>query len=127
MPYSAPDSAASMSASAHTIDGDFPPSSSVTRFIVCAALAAIALPVVVLPVNAILSTSGCATIAAPSSRVEPVTTLKTPGGKPASSAISASLSAVSGVDGAGLRTIVQPVASAGATFHEARSGGKSMG
>ena len=40
------------------------------------------LPTSALPVNAILSTSGCSTIAAPAVRPSPVTMLTTPGGKP---------------------------------------------
>ena len=54
------------------------------------------LPTAVEPVNAILSTSGCSTIAAPVAPA-PVTILTTPGGRPASRMTSASLSAVSGV------------------------------
>ena len=46
-------------------------------------------------------------------------------GKPASMASSANRNAVNGVAGAGLSTTVQPTASAGATFHEANSNGKS--
>jgi hypothetical protein len=56
-----------------------------------------------------------------------VTTFSAPGGSPASAPISASSSAVSGVSLAGLSTTVQPAASAGATFHEARLSGKFHG
>ena len=58
---------------------------------------------------------------------KPVTTLRTPGGKPASSARSPSRSAVSGVCSAGFSTTVQPAASAGATFHDAIISGKFQG
>ena len=46
----------------------------------------------------------------------PWTTLKTPGGKPASSTRSASSEQHSGDHSAGLSTTVQPAASAGAVF-----------
>jgi hypothetical protein len=46
---------------------------------------------------------------------------------PASSASSPKRSAVSGVCSAGFRTIVQPAASAGATFHAAIRSGKFQG
>ena len=51
--------AASKSASAKNMLGDFPPSSSVTRFTVSAACLTMILPTAALPVNAILFTSGC--------------------------------------------------------------------
>ena len=57
----------------------------------------------------------------------PATTLSTPSGSPASSAIRSSSSAVSGVSSAGLSTTVLPAASAGATFHEAITSGKFQG
>ena len=57
----------------------------------------------------------------------PVTMLTTPGGSPASCAISAKHSAVSGVNSAGLSTTVFPAASAGAIFHASISSGKFHG
>jgi len=51
----------------------------------------------------------------------------TPGGKPASSSSSPSLSAVSEVSSAGLSTIVQPAASAGAIFMQVRTMGEFQG
>ena len=57
----------------------------------------------------------------------PVTMLSPPGGTPASWAISAKQSAVSGVNSAGLRITVQPAARAGATFHANMSSGKFHG
>ena len=75
------------------------------------------------PVNATLSTSGCAASAAPAVSPKPGTTLTTPGGTPASRHSSASRSGVSGASSAGFSTTVQPVASAGPIFQiEAVSG-----
>lgn len=53
----------------------------------------------------------------------PGTTFTTPLGKPASLESLAAYNALSGVSSAGLRTIVQPVAKAGAHFHEAIKSG----
>ena len=77
-PNSAPSTAASKSASAKKMFGDLPPSSSEIFFSVSAAARMIVLPTSALPVNAILSTSACSTIAAPVSP-SPVTMLTTPG------------------------------------------------
>ena len=57
----------------------------------------------------------------------PATTLTTPSGRPASSAIRAKRSAVSGVSSAGLSTTVLPAASAGASFQAAIVSGKFHG
>ena len=57
----------------------------------------------------------------------PVTTLKTPAGRPASSASSAMRSADSEVSSAGFITMVQPQASAGASFHMPIISGKFHG
>ncbi len=123
----APLAAIGRSASANTMFGLFPPSSSETRFTVSAPMAAMRFPTAVEPVNAILSTPGWATSAAPVVAPGPGTTLRTPGGRPTSDATSASRSAVSGVSEAGLSTTVHPAASAGATFQEARFRGKFQG
>src|SRR3989442_191348 len=93
-PKSAPSTAGSKSASAKKMFGDLPPSSSVTFFNVAAAARMIVLPTSALPVNAILSTSGCATIAAPAVSPTPVTTLTTPGGRPASAELGELIRAV---------------------------------
>src|ERR1700687_2914830 len=122
-PNSAPSTAASQSASAKKIFGDLPPNSSVTRFNVSAALFTIILPTAALPVNAILSTPGCATRAAPVISPTPFITFTTPGGSPTSSNQCANSSAVSGVCSAGFSTQQQPAASAGANFHAAISSG----
>src|SRR5208283_596514 len=126
-PNSAPSTAASQSASAKNTLGDFPPSSSVTRFKVSAALFTIILPTAALTVNAILSTLGWATSAEPAISPTPFTMLTTPGGKPASSNQLANSSAVSGVCSAGFNTQVQPAAIAGASFQAAISRGKFQG
>jgi len=55
------------------------------------------LPVAVSPVKATLPIPGCAAIAAPAVEPGPVTTFRTPGGKPASRASSATRIAVRGV------------------------------
>src|SRR5271163_4622184 len=122
-PNSAPSTEASQSASAKNIFGDLPPSSRVTRFSVSAALFTIILPTAALPVNAILSTPGCATSAAPAVSPVPFTMLTTPGGAPHSSNQLATSIAVSGVCSAGFSTQQQPAASAGASFHEAITSG----
>ena len=75
-----------MSASAKTMFGDLPPSSSVEPMKRDAVEAAMRAPVAVLPVKEILARRRSSTSAAPASAPKPVTTLMTPGGKPASSA-----------------------------------------
>ena len=97
--------------------GLLPPSSSVTRLMLSAAIRMISVPVAVEPVNATLSTPGCRTRCAPTVVPGPGTMLMTPGGKPTSPASSARRSALSGVAESGFSTIVQPAASAGASFH----------
>src|ERR1700751_5692591 len=109
-PKRAPSTAASQSASAKNMLGDLPPSSSVTRFKVSAALLTMIFPTAALPVNAILSTPGCATSAAPAVSTNPLTIFTTPGGKPTSSNQFATPNAVSGVCSAGFSTHVQPAA-----------------
>src|SRR2546422_369503 len=77
-----------MSASAKTTLGLLPPSSRLIFFTLLAASRMISWPVVVSPVNATLPMPGWAAIAAPAVPPGPVTTLTTPGGKPASRASS---------------------------------------
>ena len=102
--------ARSTSASASTIIGSLPPSSSETGVSVSAAFAMTFLPVAVEPVNMIMSTSS--TSAAPVAP-RPVATWKTPSGIPHSRRPSASSSDVSGVISDGLRITLLPAASAG--------------
>ncbi len=85
------------------------------------------LPTSVDPVKASLRTSGWVRMASPATDPGPVTTVKTPSGKPASNANSPRRMAVGGVCSAGLRTTVFPIASAGADFHEAMAIGKFHG
>ena len=103
--------------------GDLPPSSSEIFFSVPAAARMIVLPTSALPVNAILSTPGCSTIAAPAVSPTPVTMLTTPGGRPASAKLDASARIDSGVCSAGFSTVVHPAQIAGASFHDAISSG----
>ena len=78
--------ARSTSASANTRWADLPPSSSVTGATRLAAAPAIRLPTSVEPTKLRWSTPGWAASAAPASGPSPVTTLTTPGGRPASPA-----------------------------------------
>src|SRR6187455_372338 len=79
------------------------------------------------PVNATFATSGCSTSGAPTSGPKPVTTLTTPGGKPASSTSFMNSSAEADVNSDGLITTVLPAASAGASFHVVSSSGEFHG
>ena len=106
-----------MSASSKITTGALPPSSRCTRLSVSAAARAIHLPVSTEPVSETMRMSGCWTSAWPVSPRPPMT-LSTPLGRN-SAAISPSLSVVSGVVSAGLRTIVLPAASAGPIFQMA--------
>ncbi len=103
---------------------DFPPSSRCTRFSVFDAAAMIAFPVATLPVNEILSIRGSSHSAWLIAVDWPVTQLTTPGGRSASAQISAKKRLMSGPYGDDLKTIVQPVASAGASFCMATNTGK---
>ena len=86
-----------------------------------------AIPVEVEPVNAILSTPGCDASAAPVRDPQPVTTLITPGGKPASANSFAKASVEVGVWSLGLTTKVQPAASPAASFQVSSSSGEFQG
>ena len=77
--------------------------------------------------KATLATSGCSTSGAPTSGPKPVTTLTTPGGKPASSTSFMNSSAEADVNSDGLMTTVLPAASAGASFHVMSSSGEFHG
>ena len=127
IPATTPLAAASRSASAKIMCGDLPPSSRLTRARCSAAPFITSLPVDVAPVNATLSTPGCATSGAPAPSPKPVTTLNTPGGKPASSTSAANSSVDAGACSAGLTTNVHPAASAGASFQLISSTGEFHG
>ena len=116
MPETTPLAAASRSASSKTMFGDLPPSSRVTLAMWSAASFMTCLPVSVEPVKATLSTPGWRTRAHPVVGPKPVTTLKTPGGKPASSKSLANSSVEAGVCSAVFTTKVQPAARAGASL-----------
>src|SRR5215469_179627 len=122
-PASTPLQAASRSASSKTTCADLPPSSSSTPVMFAAAALATSAPIAVEPVNATLFTSGCAASALPTAGPNPVTTLNTPGGNPASSISAASSTAEAGEWSEGLATMVQPAASAGASFQHSSSSG----
>jgi hypothetical protein len=109
----------SRSQSSKTSRGLFPPVSKVMFFKLPAAARMMARPVMVLPVNAILSTFGCSERREPASLPYPLTIFTTPGGKPASLISVARKRAPRGVCSAGLRTTVFPQASAGPSFHAA--------
>ena len=119
--------AAATSVSAKTMFALLPPSSSVTRFTWSAQPAMIRLPTVVDPVKQTLRTSGCVTNRSPTTDPLPGTTLRTPAGRPASTASSPIRIAVSGVISAGLSTTVLPAASAGPSFQAAMTSGKFQG
>ena len=105
-----------MSASSSITFALFPPNSRVTRLTVGAAACETLTPAPVEPVKLTMSTSGCEDRVSPISLPCPETRLKTPAGRPISSMISARINAFSGASFDGLRTIVQPAASAGATL-----------
>src|SRR5688572_2247398 len=120
--------AAGTSASAHTMNGAWPPSSSETRFTVRAAFSYSFIPTSVLPVNVSLRTRASAkntSDTAAGSAV--VSTWNTSGGPPASTHSCSSRIAVSGDCSAGFNTTVQPAASAGATLRVTIAAGKFHG
>ena len=84
-------------------------------------------PVAVEPVNESARTVGLAVSTAPIFVPAPVTMFSTPAGTPARSPSFAIASAVKGVSTAGLATIVQPAASAGAIFRAIIAAGKFHG
>ena len=102
--------ARSTSASAHTIIGSLPPSSSDTGVSVRAARSITLRPVSVEPVNITKSTASI--IASAVSR-PPVATWSTSSGSPAAAIISCTSRAVSGVTLEGLRIEALPAISAG--------------
>src|ERR671937_216566 len=78
-----PSTARSMSASSRTMIAFLPPSSRWTRLSRSAAAFVTATPVSREPVSVMTGTSGCVTIALPTSPPPPCTTLTTPAGTPA--------------------------------------------
>ena len=106
----------SKSASAKTMLGLFPPSSSATRLTLIAAPRISDRPASRPPVSEMRSTSGLSPSAWPTRSPGPSTRLTTPGGVLASSSRRVRWIAVSGVTWAGFMTAVLPAASAGAIF-----------
>ena len=113
----------SRSASAVMMLADLPPSSSTTFFSDGAACEYTSRPTASEPVKLTMSTPGWVVSACPAA-TSPVTMFSTPGGSPASSAISPRTNASSGVVGAGLSTTVHPAARAGASLRMLRNSGK---
>src|SRR5579862_6584726 len=111
MPASAPTTALSISASANTILGDLPPSSSVTGRRLRPAMAAISRATAGLPVKLTLSMLGEPTSALPT-LASPATTLITPGGNPAFSTNLQNSRVVADACSDGLMTTQLPAASA---------------
>src|SRR5690606_9626538 len=101
-------------------------SSSVTWARRPAAERATAAPVASEPVNVTWSTPGWATSHSPASRAPPIV-LNTPGGKPARANSSANFITDTGACSEGLTTIVQPAASAGASFQVSSRSGEFHG
>ena len=125
----APSTALSRSASSNTMNGAFPPSSMEVRRTFCAASAMRRLPTGVEPVKETLRSRGVREQRAgdPGGADAEDTTFSTPAGRPASSMVWAKSWAVSGVSLAGLSTMVQPAAMAGATLRVAMARGKFQG
>src|SRR5438046_8761622 len=98
------------------MNGALPPSSSEIFLTVGATCCINRRPISVEPVNESLRTVGFAHISAPIADALPVTMLRTPGGKPARCASSASASAEYGVASAGLITTVPSAARDGVTL-----------
>ena len=84
-------------------------------------------PTSVEPVKETTLTSGCVTSGSPTSPPDPITTLNTPGGSPASSNTFASATTEAGVSVAGLTTIVLPAISAAMDFQAGIAIGKFQG
>ena len=120
-------SARTRSASAHTMTGECPPSSNVTRLKSRLANPAISLPTAVEPVRETFRMIGDRIRCRDTSAGMPKTILTTPGGRPTCSQIFPNARAVPGVSSAGLRMIEQPAASACAIFRAGIMHGKFHG
>ena len=108
-----PLTALSRSASSKIITGDLPPNSRETWAKFSAALRMTWRAVSGPPVKLMRSTSGCLVSVRPQGSPCPVTTLKTPGGKPTSSKTRANSSIGAEACSEALRTTVLPAARAG--------------
>src|SRR5450631_2624508 len=126
-PQSPPSIASSRLASSSTIMGFLPPSSKEQCLKLWAAVVPTIRPTSLDPVNEMALTSGCSLIGPPTSGPNPVTTLITPLGTPASVSTLTRLKVESGVSSAGLITQVFPQTSAGSSFHDGMAIGKFHG
>ena len=126
-PQTAPSTARSTSASSMTRIAFLPPISRCSRLNVGAQACEIRRPTSVEPVYETTFTSGCWTSGSPTSPPEPMTTLKTPAGSPASSNTRASATTEAGVSVAGLITIVLPAIRAAMDFQAGIAIGKFHG
>src|SRR5262245_55863458 len=104
--------------------GAWPPSSIETRFIPSAHCLRTDFPTETEPVSDTLRTIGEAISSLASVDDGPVTTVNTPGGKPASTSASAIAKHEPGASEAGRATTEQPAASAAAILREGRRAGK---
>ena len=127
MPYNTPATAWSKSASAHTMVGDFPPSSKDVGMSFSAANRWMPKPTSVPPVKAMRWIKGWRTKASPTSEPLPGNTLKMPSGTPACWPMRANSKAMRGVISAGLMTTAQPAAKAGAIFWASLAMGEFQG
>ncbi len=107
--------------------GALPPSSRLIFLMVCDDCSISRRPISVEPVKLILRTASLDVSSPPMAEAEPVTMLNRPGGRPASSASTASASADSGVWLAGFSTTAQPAARAGPTLRVIMAAGKFQG
>ncbi len=126
-PQIAPSTASSRFASSITMIGFLPPISRWTCLNEGAHASLIARPTDVEPVNETTFTRGSFRSGFPTFEPEPVTTLKTPGGSPASSSAFAKFTTESGVSVAGLMTTVFPQTSAAVDFQAGIAMGKFHG
>src|SRR5450759_2183824 len=113
-----PSTASSRFASSITMIGFLPPISRWTCLNVGAHASLIVCPTAVEPVNETTLTRGSLRSGMPTFEPLPVTTLKTPGGRPASSRARAKFTTESGVSVAGLMTTVLPHTRAAVATHQ---------
>src|SRR5437588_476532 len=116
-PHSPPSIASSRFASSSTIIGFFPPSSNEQCLKLFAAVVPTVRPTAVDPVSETARTSECSVNGPPTLDPNPLTTLITPLGTPASVSVRTRLKVERGVSCAGLMTHVFPQTSAGSSIH----------
>src|ERR1700675_3561839 len=126
-PHSPPSMASSRFASSSTIIGFLPPNSNEQCLKLFAAVVPTVRPTAVDPVSEMARTSGCSVSGAPTLDPNPLTTLMTPLGTPASTSVRTRLNVDSGVSCAGLITQVLPHTIAGSSFHDGIAMGKFHG